>query len=117
MNKGKLILFGLLSGLLNGFFGSGGGVITVLALERFFKKETKKCHATAVAVILPLCLVSIFIYAGKGFADWNLILKASLGGAVGGFLGAKLLNRISPKYIHKIFGVILGIAAVRMVFF
>ena len=117
MQKGKLILCGLFAGLLNGFFGSGGGVIAVLSLERFFHKETKKCHATAVAVILPLCIVSLFAYLGKGFADWSLIFKASLGGAVGGFIGAKLLSRISPKYIHKIFGVILGVAAVRMVFF
>lgn len=117
MQKVKLILCGLFAGLFNGFFGSGGGVIAVLSLERFFGKETKKCHATAVAVILPLCIVSIFVYARGGFADWGIIGKASLGGVIGGFVGAKLLSRISPKYIHKIFGVLLAVAAVRMVFF
>ena len=84
--------------------------------ERFFQIEPKKAHATAVAVILPLCIVSILIYARGGFADWGMIFQASIGGIIGGFIGAKLLNRIPQPYIHKIFGALLALSAFRMVF-
>ncbi len=116
MDKRKLCLGGLACGLLNGFFGSGDVVVAVLILERLLKKEAKKAHATAVLIVLPLSVVSIFIYARHGFADWHVILLASIGGAIGGFLGAKILNRIPQKYIHKIFAVILLFASGRMFF-
>ena len=115
MKKGKRLIYGLLAGFLNGFFGSGGGVAVVLSLEKGLQLPPKKAHATAVFVILPLCIVSIFVYSKSLALDWSLLLQASIGGVLGGFIGAKLLNRLSDRYIHKIFGVILIVAAARMV--
>ena len=116
MKQVKLILLGALSGILNGFFGSGGGIVAVLALERITSLPTKKAHATAIAVILPLTLVSLFGYKAGGFLDWYLIIPSVLGGSLGGIIGAKLLSRLSPFYIHKVFGGILFLSAIRMVF-
>jgi hypothetical protein len=33
----------------------------------------------------------------------------------GGFVGAKLLNKVSDKWLHKIFGAFMIAAAVKMV--
>ena len=115
MKKRKLLAFGLLAGFLNGFFGSGGGVAVVLTLEKGLQLPPKKAHATAVFVILPLCIVSILVYSTSLTLDWTLLTEASIGGILGGFIGAKLLNRLPDRYIHKIFGVILIVAAIRMV--
>ncbi|HPU42585.1 MAG TPA: TSUP family transporter, partial [Acetivibrio clariflavus] len=43
----KLMLIGLVTGLANGLFGSGGGTIAVPAMILLLKKEDHIAHATA----------------------------------------------------------------------
>lgn len=114
--KWKQWLIGIVTGFANGLFGSGGGTIVVPAMERFLQVEEHKAHATAIAVILPLSILSFVIYIWKtGFGQvWQIALWASAGGFVGGIVGAKLLNRVSGIWLHRIFGAFMLAAAVRM---
>ena len=107
---------GLVVGVANGMFGSGGGTLLVPALQKFLKIETHKSHATALAVILPLSLLSILFYMRGVETPWEIILWISTGGIVGGFVGAKLLNKIKASWLHKIFGLFMIAAATRMIF-
>lgn len=108
---------GIVSGFCNGLFGSGGGTIIVPFLEIFLKLDPKKSHATAILIIFVFTLVSLGFYGFSGRLDYVLALKVSAGGILGGFIGAKLLNKLTFNSIHKIFGIFMIIAAVRMVFF
>ncbi len=109
------LLYGALIGLVNGFFASGGGIAAVLILERFLKAETKKAHATAIAVILPLSVASLAVYGIKGYIDWPLVVKASIGGALGAAVGAKLLGELPKKYIKIGFGAVMIFAGAKMI--
>lgn len=115
--KTLCIIGGLIAGFCNGLFGSGGGTIVVPFLENFLKIEPKKSHATAILVIFVFTLISLSFYAFNRKLDFMLALKVSSGGVLGGFLGAKLLGKLTSGSIHKIFGAFMIIAAVRMVFF
>lgn len=117
MNKNFFIssVIGIITGFANGLFGSGGGTIVVPAMEKFLKVEAHKAHATAIAIILPLSVLSAFIYLKNGDIQWKIVLFVSLGGMVGGFIGAKFLNKIPTKWLHKIFGTFMIVAAVRMI--
>lgn len=109
------ILTGLVSGFLNGLLGSGGGTIVVPALEFIHKIEEHKAHATAILIILPLSIISTAIYFNSG----NIIISSSLkvvgGSILGSLLGAKLLNKLSSKNLRKFFGIVLILAAIRLV--
>jgi len=107
---------GLLVGLANGLFGAGGGTVLVPALERFKPLETHKAHATALAVILPLSVVSAVVYVWGVDVDWPAVGLVSAGGVVGGVLGAKLLSKISAGWLNIIFGLFMAAGAVRMLF-
>ena len=115
MNKAKTIIFGIIIGLTNGIFGSGGGVSAVYMFEKYAHLDAKKSHATAVAVILPVSVVSAAIYLFKADILLKSILLASAGGVTGSILGAFLLNKVSDNIIHKIFGFFMIISAVRMI--
>jgi len=112
----KKLFTGLFSGVLNGLLGSGGGVVAVLSLQKFFGLETHKSHATAVALMLPMTIVSAIIYISMYDLDWMMALWVTIGGVGGGILGAKVLKNISAGWLHKIFGAVMVFAAVRMVF-
>ena len=113
MKKFKVAILGIVTGFANGLFGSGGGTVVVPGMQKFLKVEQHKAHATAIAIILPLTLISVIIYFKGVEADWSMIIWISVGGIVGGFIGAKLLNKISGTMLHKIFGIVM-IAAVAM---
>ncbi|MBR3992919.1 MAG: sulfite exporter TauE/SafE family protein [Anaerotignum sp.] len=112
----KKLLIGIVTGFANGLFGSGGGTIVVPAMERFLHMEEHKAHATAIAVILPLSVLSLAIYLWKtGLGEvWQIALWASAGGLVGGVVGAKLLSKVRGIWLHRIFGGFMIVAAVRM---
>ena len=115
INRFKIILVGLVTGFTNGLFGAGGGTIVVPAMERILKVKEHEAHATAIAVILPLSIMSTLIYARHQILDWKSIIYIALGGIVGGILGAKLLNRLSSTWLHRIFGLFMIIASIRMI--
>lgn len=114
-NKFKEFLIGFITGFANGLFGAGGGTVVVPAMEKFLDIETHKAHATAIAIILPLSILSTFIYGRSIEIDWKIVIFVSIGGVIGGYIGAKCLAKISSHWLHKIFGLFMIIAAVRMI--
>lgn len=115
--KIKIYLVGIISGLCNGLFGSGGGTILVPAMNIFLKTEQHRAHATAIAIILPLSIISSFFYVSKGLVDWNLTFKVILANVIGGYIGSKILTKFTDGTLKFIFGIFMVLAAIRMVFF
>jgi len=113
MKKTHLII-GIIVGFINGLFGAGGGSLLVPALAKFAKYETHKAHATTVAVILPLSVVSALVYIWGVDVDWWAVLWVSAGGVCGGHVGAKLLSRIAGMWLNILFGLFLAAGAIRM---
>ncbi len=113
--KWLIAVGGLIAGFLNGLFGSGGGTVIVPFLEEFLDQDEHTSHATAILIILCFTIVSLFFYGYRSHLDYALALKVSIGGVAGGFLGAKLLKKLSGGVIRKIFGVCMVLAAIRMV--
>ncbi len=119
-NKAKkwiiIIFSGMLIGFINGFFGGGGGMISVPLLEKVLKIDNKKSHATAMAVIFPLSIVSAIIYGLNTQIDWLNLLYVTIGVSLGGILGAFLLNKLNNKVIRIIFVLVMLSAGIRMLF-
>ena len=64
-------------GLISGFFGGGGGMLCVPLLQ-LRGLPVKQAHATALIVILPLCIVSAAIYIANGYFDTTAVLCAGV---------------------------------------
>ncbi len=103
-------------GFINGFFGGGGGMIAVPVLERCFGFENKKSHATSIAVILPVSIVSAIIYLIGAKIEWAILGVCTAGVCAGGVLGAILLKKAQNKVVGYIFCVVMLIAGLRMLF-
>jgi len=74
------------AGLANGFFGGGGGMILVPLLVSRCGLSQRKAFATSVAVILPLCVLSVVIYWLRGELDFTAALPYLLGFAAGAMM-------------------------------
>jgi uncharacterized membrane protein YfcA len=116
-DKVYMALTGALTGLANGFFGGGGGMIVVPLMSFLLNVKTQKAHATALAVILPITLVSALIYFTSGKFDFEIGIPSGIGVVVGGIIGAWLLGKLSAKWLTKIFAIVMLIAGVKSLFF
>ena len=112
----KNSVIGLFTGFINGVFGSGGGTLLVPILNNILKVEEHKSHSTALAIIIFLSTTSSVIYISKGTFDVGLTILAAIGSIIGGIIGAKLLCKVNGKFLRIGFGIVMIIAAFRMVF-
>lgn len=110
-----LMLLGGMIGFVNGFFGGGGGMICVPTLEKALKLDNKRAHATAIAVIFPLSVISCAIYIFKGSIQSLPLLSVGLGVLVGGIGGSFALKYIPSKALRIIFAVIMLVGGVRLI--
>lgn len=110
-----IFVIGLLSGLVNGLLGIGGGTILIPAMVFILAERQHQAHGTSLAIILPTAVISSFVYQARGNLDLMLAAQVAVGGMVGGYIGAKLMNHIPPVTLQKLFGVFMGLAGLRMI--
>ncbi len=111
----KKIGVGLFAGVISGLFAAGGGMIVVPALVHLFKLEDSKARATSVFAILPMVIASGLFYYQNNYIDWNIGIKCAIGGIVGGYIGSRLLKKISDKILRILFTAFLIYVSIRMI--
>lgn len=103
-------------GVVNGLFGAGGGMLAVPCLTYIGKLDEKSAHATAIAAILPLCLVSAIVYALGESCKNEVILPVVIGVTAGGIFGALLLKKLSSDVVSFVFYALMTFAGFKMIF-
>lgn len=111
----KKIIIGFIAGIISGFFASGGGLILVPAFVYFFKLNEKQSRATSIFAVLPMVIISGILYNSGTEFDWTMGIKCAIGGIIGGFIGAKLLNKASPIILKILFIIFLLYTSIRMI--
>lgn len=109
----KYLITGALAGLANGFFGAGGGLFLVPLFIGWVRLEQRRAFATSVAVILPLSIVSVWIYWRQGNLDFGQALPYLIGGAAGGLLAGRLFRKLQMVWLRRAFGLLILYGGVR----
>ncbi|MGI5962118.1 MAG: TSUP family transporter [Lawsonibacter sp.] len=109
----RYALAGAVAGLINGFFGGGGGSALVPLLRCGCHMEERKAFATSVAVIFPLCVLSSAIYLWRGGVDFWAAAPYLMGGALGGWAGGRWFRGIRVTWLRRVFGLLLLYGGIR----
>ena len=107
------VLGGVLIGIVNGMLGAGGGMLAVPTLKKI-GMDQKQAHANAVAVILPITVISVILYIWQGNVKLSDAFVYIPGGLVGSLVGTLVLSKISPTLLKRIFGGFMVWAGVRL---
>lgn len=108
------MLIGFFAGIVSGLFASGGGMILVPAFIYLLKMKEVEARATSIICILPMVVTSgIFYYRGN-YIDWKIGMLCAIGGIIGGIVGAKLLNKLSDRYLKIAFTIFLVYASYKL---
>ena len=109
----KYLIAGGLAGIANGFFGGGGGSVFVPLLTGYCGLDQRRAFATSVAVILPLCALSVVIYFFRDRLDFMAALPYLIGGTLGGWAGGKWFKGVKMLWLKRVFGLLLIYGGVR----
>lgn len=85
---------GLLSGLMSGLFGVGGGTVIVPLLVLLLRFDQRLASGTSLAAVVPTAVVGVVSYAMHGSVAWIPALILAAGAVVGAQLGTWLLARM-----------------------
>ena len=114
--KRNVLLFvcGAAVGAVNGLFGAGGGMLVVPVLTYVAALGERKAHATAIAVILPLCLIGAVVYAAQGGMDTCFLAPTVAGVLAGGIIGAAALKKLAAPVLDFLFYGLMLFAGIKM---
>lgn len=112
-----LVMIGLMAGVFGGMFGVGGAIIMIPALVYFLGVDQHTAQGTSVAIMLPpIGLFAAYNYYKAGEVNiWYAVIIA-LAFMVGGYFGSMLALKLPENLMRKIFGILLILVALRMIF-
>lgn len=113
MSKIKIGLAGAVAGAANGLLGAGGGMILVPMLSKSGVLEEAEIFPASVAIILPVCLVSLAVSAVQAPLPWSEALPYLLGSIPGGILAGLFGKKIPVKWLHRILGAVVLYGGIR----
>jgi uncharacterized membrane protein YfcA len=108
---------GLVTGIFSGLIGIGGAIIIIPALVLLFGLSQHMAQGTTLALMVPpIGLLAAWVYYRQGFVDLKIAGLICLGFFIGGLIGAKFAVTVPDQLLRKIFGVVLLLASLKMMF-
>jgi uncharacterized protein len=114
---------GVLTGIMAGLFGIGGGAVIVPVLYEVFgalgvpeEVRMQACIGTSFAVIIPTTLRSWFTHRSKNPGLDEVVRRWTLP-AIAGVVTGVAIATVAPAVVFKVaFAVIAGVVAVKLLF-
>lgn len=115
-NLPKLLGFGLIAGVLSGFFGIGGGFLIVPALMLATGMQTLNAIGSSLVSVTAFGLTTAGNYAWSGLVDWPLAGLFVAGGLVGSLLGVRSAKSLSSRKgaLTIVFATLIFVVALYM---
>ena len=117
------LLFGIAAGLLAGLLGVGGGIVIVPGLVYIFSRQgfpidslMHSAIGTSLATIVFTSISSTYSHHKKATVLWEVVKVFAPGLLLGSLLGAVIADFIGGAMLMMIFGVVLCILAIQMMF-
>jgi len=112
----KLVLSGLATGTLSGFFGIGGGFLIVPSLMFATGMPIITAIGSSLVGVTAFGATAALNYALSGLVDWRLAATFIAGGVMGGLAGGGLAGVLGGRrgVLNAIFAAVVGVVAIYM---
>ena len=115
-NTVLFILIGLISGVIAGAFGVGGGILIVPMLVIFAGFSQHAATGTSLAVLLPpVGLGAVVQYYRQGQVDIRAALIIALCLFLGAWVSARVATRVPDAMLKLAFGIFMTLVGISLV--
>lgn len=111
-----IVAIGAGAGLLSGLFGVGGGLLMVPALVLLVGMAQHRAHATSLAAIVPIALVGAVVFGRADSVDVVAAAVLAGGSLLGVQAGARAMGDLSGERLALVFGGVVFVVALAMLF-
>lgn len=108
----SVVAVGVVSGLLSGLLGVGGGVLMVPGFTTFARMPLKSAIATSLVCVGMFAVPGTITHALLGDIDWRVALLLSAGVVPGARIGAGLAIRAGDTLLRRRVAAFLAVVAV-----
>ncbi|MBP8811388.1 MAG: sulfite exporter TauE/SafE family protein [Kofleriaceae bacterium] len=109
---GKVLLEGVIVGVVTGIVGAGGGFLVVPALVLLGGLAMERAVATSLVVISMKSFAGFYGHLQHVEIDWNTTLYVTGMAIVGSLVGGQLAGKIPPATLRRAFGWFVLVMAV-----
>lgn len=102
-------------GFISGLFGIGGGSLFVPVMVLLFRYPPHVATATSMFVIFLSSILGSVTHGYEGEIDWYSVAALAPGAWLGGWLGARIVRRMSGRALLWVLRVTLFVLALRMI--
>ena len=118
MITASYIILGIFVGVFSGFLGLGGGIIMIPALVYLYGFTQHQAQGTSLAVMIPpITLLAALKYYHNNNVKMVPAILIACGFALGGFIGAGIVQGVHDTMIKKVFGLAMLGMSIKMLFF
>ncbi len=116
--KGKYLIVSILVyfviGLYGGFIQAGMGFMIILAGTLTNRLNLTQANSIKALIVLVMTLPALYMFAVKGFVNWQAGMFIALGTAIGSWLTSRWSVKINEKYIRLIIASIVVVLAIKL---
>jgi uncharacterized membrane protein YfcA len=109
-----LVAFGVLTGVLSGLLGVGGGIFLVPFLVLVIGLNQHQAQATSLLVVLPTAAMGAWALYRRRVGDMRVALRMGLVGMVGGVAGTALALSLPGHVLRILFAALMVVVGVRL---
>ncbi len=102
-----VVVIGVVTGVLAGLFGIGGGLVMVPVLTLMLGFAQKSAQGISLAVMIPVAVSGTLIHSAHGNVRWGIALWLALGGVLGSVVGARLAVHADDSILRGLFGTLV----------
>lgn len=110
----KALIIGLLTGLMSGGFGVGGGIVCTPLVRIFLDVDPHVAVGTTMALIVPTSIAGAFNYIKKSQFDKLMAVKLAPTAILGTIIGALATQYIHPQLLMVLFALLVFIAGLDL---
>ena len=111
---------GFCSGMLNALIGTGGGIIITFLLSNLYAESdmysTKDIFSMTLASVALMTVGTVVMYLQRGIVKLSDASPFIIPAAIGGAIGAAILDKANAAFMKKIFALLIIWAGVSSFF-
>lgn len=106
---------GLITGILSGLLGIGGGVVLIPMMVLILGITQHTAQGISMLMMIPTALVGLWHFHKDNLVDYRIAAYLAAGAACGALISANFVQYIPAADLKRIFGVFIIYTGLRMI--